>query len=429
VTLAKLLRETPRTGMSRNVWVVLRREYLYRVRSRWFLIATAGVPLLMLGLFLLPRVLEGGTEREGRELAVVDATGVLVDRLAPALEDAGWNVERVAWVDDVLRDLERRAEGGELVGFLVLDDATLRTGEGTLYALRQPSTLRRLAVRSAVASAVLEYNLNEQGVDASAILRGGALRVELLSEEEVATDDPRFVVAYAGAFLLYMVILLYAVAVMRATLEEKASRVVEIVISSMEPWHLMLGKILGVGAVSFTQMAIWLLAGAALAALGAPLVQPTGPDLAQVVDIAEAFPGPARLVLFGVFFVFGFLMYSGLYAAVGAMCSTDDEAQQAQLPLMLFLVAPVLMALPVIERPMTPVATALSLFPLFTPILMWGRVATGGVPAWQIALSIALMTLSVLAIAWIAGRIYKVGILMTGKRPTLPEVWRWVREA
>ena len=122
-------------------------------------------------------------------------------------------------------------------------------------------------------------------------------------------------------------------------------------------------------------------------------------------------------------------MYSGLYAAVGAMCNTDEEAQQAQFPMIILLVVPILLVMNVIEDPNTPMATGLSLFPLFTPILMWGRVSGGGVPAWQVGLSFVLMFLAILAIAWVAGRIYKVGILMAGKRPTLPELWRWVKEA
>jgi ABC-2 type transport system permease protein len=216
---------------------------------------------------------------------------------------------------------------------------------------------------------------------------------------------------------------------MRATLEEKTSRIVEIVISSMEPWHLMLGKIVGVGAVSLTQVAVWIASGVLLATLGLPMLLASRPDAPQLAQIAEVLPSAGLLALFVGFFVFGFLMYSGLYAAVGAMCNTDEEAQQTQLPLVLLIVPPILLVLPVIESPMTPMATVLSLFPLFTPILMWGRVAGGGVPAWQVGLSFVLMALAVLGIAWVAGRIYKTGILMTGKRPTLPELWRWVREA
>jgi ABC-2 type transport system permease protein len=242
-------------------------------------------------------------------------------------------------------------------------------------------------------------------------------------------EDPDFLVAYIGAFLLYIVILMYAVAVMRSTLEEKTSRIVEVIVSSMEPWHLMLGKIFGVGAVSLTQLGIWLLSGALLGSAGLPALLAARPELTEFAQIRDVLPGLGLAALFVGFFLLGFFMYAGLYACVGAMCNTDQEAQQAQAPLVVFVVAPILMVIPVIESPMSAVAVSLSLFPLFSPILMWSRVAGGGIPAWQIALSFVLMGLAVLGIAWIAGRIYKTGILMTGKRPTLPELWRWVKEA
>jgi ABC-2 type transport system permease protein len=261
------------------------------------------------------------------------------------------------------------------------------------------------------------------------MLDGGELRVELLGKEGTSTEDPQFFVAYLGAFFLYMVILLYAVSVTRATLEEKTSRVVEVILASMEPWHLMLGKILGVGAVALTQLAVWVGAGVLLFAAVLPMIVASQPQLANMERLAELLPGAALVLLFVAYFVFGFFMYAGLYAAVGAMCNTDEEAQQAQFPLIMLLVIPILMVVNVIENPMTPLSTGLSLFPLFTPILMWGRVSGGGVPVWQIGLSFVLMALATVAIAWLAGRIYKVGILMAGKRPTVPELWRWIREA
>jgi ABC-2 type transport system permease protein len=153
------------------------------------------------------------------------------------------------------------------------------------------------------------------------------------------------------------------------------------------------------------------------------------PEMTDLERIRDALPGPGFVALFLVFFLLGFFMYSGLYACVGAMCNTHEEAQHAQAPLVVFLVGPVLMLVPVIQSPASATATSLSLFPLFSPILMWARVASGGAPAWQVALSMLLMTLAVVAIAWVAGRIYSVGILMTGKRPTLPELWRWLKEA
>ena len=411
-----------------NVWAVTRREYLQRVRSKWFIAATIGGPLLMAAIFILPAVLDRGEQTE-RNIAIVDGTNVLYERVAPDLEEGGWTVSEQRWHSDVVTELRERAEAGDLGGFIMLDELTLETGEAIMYATTRPSSLRQLTLRSTIAKAALEYQLEQQGVDADAMLRGGGLRIDLLSEEGSDMEGPQFLVAYIGSFFLYMVILLYAVAVMRATLEEKTSRVVEIIISSMKPWHLMLGKIIGVGAVSMTQMAVWFGAAVLLFAAGLPMLIAARPELANLSELSDVLPGLGMLLLFLGFFVFGFFMYSGLYAAVGAMCNTDEEAQQAQFPMIILLVVPILMVMNVIEDPNTPMATSLSLFPLFTPILMWGRVAGGGVPAWQVGLSFVLMFLAILAIAWVAGRIYKVGILMAGKRPTLPELWRWVKEA
>jgi ABC-2 type transport system permease protein len=412
-----------------NVWAVIRREYLQRVRSRWFIAATVGGPLIMAAMLILPQYFAVRSGSADRHLAVVDGTGVLYERVAPELTSGGWTVTEQRWHSDVVTELRERAEIGEIGGFVMLDELTLESGEAILYASSSPSPVRQLTLRSAIARAALEYQLEQTGVDVEAMLDGGGLRVELLSGEGSDPDDAQFFVAYAGAFFLYMVLLLYAVSVMRATLEEKTSRVVEVIISAMKPWHLMLGKIIGVGAVGLTQMAVWFGAAMLLFVSVLPMLIAARPELADLGELREVLPGAGLAGLFVGLFVFGYFMYSGLYAAVGAMCNTDEEAQQAQFPLIMLLVVPILMVMNVIQEPMTPLATGLSLFPLFTPILMWGRVAGGGVPAWQIVLSFVLMAIATVAIAWVAGRIYKVGILMSGKRPTLPELWRWIKEA
>ena len=415
--------------MWHNVWAVIRREYLQRVRSKWFIAATVGGPVVMAGLIFVPAWLAVQSDRNEFNLAVVDGTGVLYGELAPRLERGGFEVEEARWQADVVTDLRRRANEGEIGGFIMVDELTLETGEAIYYSMDVPSALRQVTVQTSVARAALEYQLRQQGVDAEALLGGGELQVEVISEAGSDISEPQFAIAYIGAFLLYMVILLYAVSVMRATLEEKTSRIVEVIISSMQPSELMLGKIMGVCAVSLTQMAIWIGAAIALFAGALPMMIAARPELANLENLRQVVPGAGLMLLFLGFFLFGFLMYSGLYAAVGAMCNSDEEAQQAQFPMIMLLVVPIVMVTPVIQAPNTPMATGLSLFPLFSPILMWARVSGGGVPVWQVALSFLLMAVMVWVIAWIAGRIYKVGILMSGKRPTLPELWRWVREA
>jgi len=415
--------------MWHNVWAVIRREYLQRVLSKWFILVTIAAPILMIAMMVLPAFFANRSEQAGRDILVVDGTNVLYERLRSDFEAGGYSVAEQPWTIDVMSELRQRASDGDIGGFLVLDELTLESGEAVMYTDDRVSTFRRLTLRSAIVRAALEYRLEQQEVDASAMLSGGELRIEILADGGSDMEDPRFVVAYAGAFFLYMVILLYAVSVMRATLEEKTNRVAEVIVSSMEPWHLMLGKILGVGAVGLTQMAVWLSMGALAVGAGIPMLLAARPDLVGLESMSDILPGLGLLLLFVGFFTFGFFMYAGLYAAVGAMCSTDEEAQQAQVPVMTFLILPIVFVTQVIEDPLSPLATWLSLFPPFSPVLMWGRVAGGGVPGWQVGLSFLLMGAAVVGVAWVAGRIYKVGILMAGKRPTVPELWRWVREA
>jgi ABC-2 type transport system permease protein len=153
------------------------------------------------------------------------------------------------------------------------------------------------------------------------------------------------------------------------------------------------------------------------------------PELAGLDQLRSALPGLGLLALFVCFFLFGYFIYSALYAAVGAMCNSDEEAQQAQFPVVLLVIVPILFVIQVIRMPTSPLAVTLSMIPFFSPILMFARVSVGGAPIWQVGLSFVLMALTIVAVAWLAGRIYKVGILMAGKRPTLPELWRWIKEA
>jgi ABC-2 type transport system permease protein len=414
--------------MWHDVWAVIRREYVQRVRTKAFVVATGSLPLVMAATLAIPLYFGRRDDERGRRIAIVDETGMLFERVQGELAVGGWLVEHGASGGGAAGALRARVEEGELRGFLVLDQETLTTGAATLHVREPPSALERLALRAAVTRGALELALERAGVEAESLLEGGELGVETLSQAGLGTEDVDFVVAYGGAFVLYLGILMYSVAVMRATLEEKTNRVVEVIVSSMKPWHLMLGKILGVGAVGLTQMSIWIAFAVLLASTGLPMIVATQPDAPALAELLEELPGAGTVAVFVGFFLFGFFMYSGLYACVGALCNSDQEAQLAQTPLLVLIVPPILLVAPVIQDPGSAMATSLSLFPFFSPILMWARIAAGGAPGWQVALSFVLMALAVLAVAWIAGRIYRLGILMTGKRPTVPEIWRWVRE-
>ncbi len=416
-----------------SVFIVIRREYLQRVRSKWFLIATFAGPIFMLGVMILPGLFASRSEETRRTVVVVDETGVLRDRIAPRLEEGGFTVEPPQAADVPEDTLIRRVIDGDIGAYLVLNQETLDRGHVLYRGSRGPSVIRGLGIRQAISQSVLEVRLAEtgSGEGLSDLLSGGELEVQILGGEGggAGAGDIEFGVAFIGALMLYMVILLYGIAVMRAVLEEKTSRIVEILISTLRPWQLMLGKILGVGSVGLTQLAIWVGMGVLGFTLGLPALMASRPELVNREILAQATPSMGLVALFLALFFLGFFLYSALYAAVGAMCSAEEEVQQAQMPVTMLMVLSVLFLVPCVEAPTSTLATTLSMIPFLTPVLMFARAAAGGVPDWQIAASLVLMVVAIGGVAWLAGRIYKVGILMQGKRPTFPELWRWIREA
>lgn len=416
-----------------SVFIVIRREYLQRVRSKWFLIATFGFPVLMIGMMILPGFFASRSEETRRTLVVVDETGVLRDRIVPRLEEGGFTVEPLAAAGGPEDILIRRVIDGDIGAYLVLDQETLDRGHVLYRGRRGPGTIRGMGIRQAISQTALEVRLAETGSEEGLgdLLSGGELEVQILGDDEggAGAGEVEFMVGFAGALMLYMVILLYGIAVMRAVLEEKTSRIVEILISTLRPWQLMLGKILGVGSVGLTQLAIWVGMGVLGFTLGLPALMASRPELVDQELLAQATPSMGLVALFGALFFLGYFLYSALYAAVGAMCSAEEEVQQAQMPVTMLMVFSILFMVPCVEDPTGTLATTLSMIPFFTPVLMFARVAAGGVPVWQIAASLVLMVVAIGGVAWVAGRIYKVGILMQGKRPTFPELWRWIREA
>jgi ABC-2 type transport system permease protein len=418
-------------GTMRILLTIIRREYLLRVKSKWFLVSTFAAPLLFIGMMVIPILFETGREQTRRTVALVDETGVLAALVEPRLEEAGFTVEVAPpGSEDSLRV---RALEGDLGGYMVLDEGALTRGHLTYYGQQGPGAIRGMTIRGVVVQSALEVRLAEAGVevDLEALFAGGSMDLRLLEEESggATEDEPQFIGVFTGSMMLYMVILMYAAAVMRATLEEKTSRIVEILISSIRPSQLMLGKILGVGSVGLTQLAVWVLCGALAFTLGLPAVVTARPDLVDPEAIAQALPGAGLLALFVALFLGGYFLYAALYASVGAMCSTEEEAQQAQFPVIFLLFPPILLLMPIMENPHSPWAIIISMVPFFSPILLYARAGAGEIPLWQIGASLSFLYLGVWGVAWVAGRIYRVGILMQGKRPNLPELLRWVREA
>ena len=423
-----------------KLWVITAREYLERVRTRWFLFSTVFGPVFFALLMIVPAILARRTKasEEVSRIVVFDATGhQLGRRVADGLsvgmigDTARTRVEeltpnRLAAAESTAT---RQIVRGELTGYLVLDSAALG-GRRVRYAGRNASAEADMdLIRRVVRESVMQTRLEMAGVepDRSASL----VRTQLEFDLERITDRGRGGSATVSVrfalvilFTLYMALMLYGQAVLRGVMEEKQTRVAEVVVSSVEPWKLLGGKVIGVGAVGLTQFAVWI-SSAIL------LLRYRGEILERLGASAMSFNPPDVTIGMGIvlmlFFVTGYVFYSALFAAVGAMVSSEQEAQQALMPIILLLVSSFVFFPPILSKPTSGLAHTLSWLPFSAPIVMPLRIAVIPVAAWEVAVSLISVAAGSYIAVWIAARIYRTGMLMYGKRPSMREVARWLR--
>ena len=410
-------------------------EYLRRIRSKWFVAATLLVPLLGVAVFLVPMLMFSGDEDD--RVALLDETGQLAEPVVEAVGDG----LRLEPVDLPLDSVRAQVLSGEVDGALYLP-ADLIEGGGEARYLATGGLESNRALRSAVRESVQRARAESAGASAEAV---AAFSSEVpfervtVSEDGDGGDDSfgRFMLANFLALLIYLAILIYGMMVMRGVIEEKANRIVEVVASSVRPFELMMGKVLGIGAVGVTQLLAWVLLMAGVSLAAGPLLLALAPEAgaagagAPPID-PEAISGmlaPGLLVAFVLYFIGGYLLYSSLFAAVGSAVDQESDAQSLQTPVMMPIVLPVLFLGVVAADPDTPLAIGLSLFPLTSPILMVVRMAVTDVPLWQVAVSLALLAGAFVGVIALAARIYRVGILMYGKKATFADLWRWMRTA
>lgn len=437
-----------------NVVVVAKREYLQRAKTKAFWIATLILPLFVAGISIVPALLLSKTKSSQR-IVVVDETGRVGNSLVARMNaheaekpkdektplrrnrrnEAG-NVSFQAQTEPVAAD--RQAQRADL-DKRVMDkslDAWVWIGPGVFedkpveYHARSVSNVfTQEALRDELSSVVRQERFREAGIDPARV--DELSRSVHLDPQRVSATGSRAEGSLGAAALamvlflmLYISILMWGQQVMQGVLEEKSSRVVEVVLSCVTPFELMLGKLFGICLLGLTQLGIW---------LGTMLVV-TAPGLAAsfaLLPEGAVLPtlSPVMLINFVLLFILGFLAYATLYAGIGASFNNLQEAQQAAGIAMVFVIIPVTVMYPVINDPNSTMATVLSLIPMFTPLLMPLRIAVDMPPFWQIALAYVLTSGFVLGMIWICARIYRVGILMYGKKPTFAEIWKWTRYA
>ena len=296
------------------------------------------------------------------------------------------------------------------------------------FHTRNPGDFQAVSsIRRAVDHAVISRRLSNRGIqidNLSELVRGVDFTlVKVGKGGESEEKGQTFLTAVAVAMVLYLTLLVYGIATMRSVLEEKTTRIVEILASSARPFQLLTGKILGVAGVGFTQYLIWTITGALISTYGAAVAAAFRPGAS-----VPQFHIPLSLLIYAVlFFLAGYFLYASLYAAVGAMVSSDQEAQQVQVPVTLLIVAAFILYPAVMRDPASRLSVVVSLVPFLSPILMIFRIALQTPPFWQIALSLALSIATTIGVVHVAAKIYRVGILMYGKRPSLVELLRWLK--
>ncbi|HEX8633824.1 MAG TPA: ABC transporter permease [Pyrinomonadaceae bacterium] len=453
----------------KKLQVIIRREYLGRLRTKGFIISSVLGPLIMIGFVVVPGLLIGIQTGSATKVAVVDLTGKMYegiresiltkrddeggrggggqqnqppraasapDREAQLRKAAGalgarYEVEQVTpggrSSEEIKQELNARVRKGDLGGYVVLPEKILEEGRAEYYGRNVSDPITTAQLRQSLNRAVVEQRLREANIDqvrVRELSKGIELEMTKVSEGGVERDSGGgFAVAMFVSFFIYMAILMYGQVILSSVVEEKTTRVSEVLFSSVKPFHLMLGKLVGVALVAITQYMIWAVAFGVFALYGATMLSARGMDV----------PLPRLPLSFAVyallFFILGFLMYATIYMLVGAMVTTEKEAGQMALPVIFLSVISIYLAFPVIRNPNSSFAFWISIAPFFSPITMLVRIMTEVPPFWQIALSLAVGFASVVAMVWVAARIYRVGMLMYGKSASLPEVVRWLRQS
>jgi ABC-2 type transport system permease protein len=426
---------------------VIKREYLQRVRAKMFIVTTILLPMIMLFFGAVPIIILNFDAGSAMRVAVVDETGKMYEHLEQAIvSDESQQEENVneqrrrPFGNFVLEpvylnqspqqtraELDQRLQSKDLDGYLHLPPDFLSRGQAEFFSRNPGDVLSLRTLESVLNRAAREQRLVDANVDTKTReelfkrVRVQAIKVGATGQERDSGGS--FALVFGIGFVMYLSILMYGQVVLGAVIEEKETRIAEILFSSVKPFTLMMGKLVGVSLVALTQLTIWGIAFSAFALYGVNVLASRG--------IKASIPSVpfSHFIYFGLFFLLGYFIYATIYALVGSMVTTAQEGGQLAMPIILILVVSFYLFFPVSRSPDSPFAFWVSMIPFSAPVAMLVRIVTQTPPFWQIALSLLIGFGSVLVIMWIASRVYRVGMLMYGKRASIPEALRWARQA
>lgn len=429
---------------------ILKREYIQRVRAKMFILSTILLPAVMALFGIVPAIVLSIDAGGPMRVAVVDQTGKIYTRLEEALT----NDEQPADQTDQFRSgpqmpartflleqiaavgpeagaersqLDARLRNRELDGYVILPPDFMQHGQAEFFNNNPGDLISRGILQRALNRAVREQRLIEAKVDSETrqeLFQPVRLQsVKSGAAGEVRDSGESFALVFGVGFIMYLAILMYGQIILGAVIEEKETRIAEILFSSVKPFTLMMGKLVGVSLVALTQLAIWGAAFSAFALYGVNLLKGRGMKF-NVPGVPFVY-----YVYFALFFLLGYFIYATIYALVGSMVTTPQEGGQLAMPIILILVVSFYLFLPVSRSPDSSFSFWVSMMPFSAPVAMPVRIVTQTPPFWQIALSLLIGFGAVIGIMWIASRIYRVGMLMYGKRASIPEALRWARQA
>ena len=437
-----------------KIGIIAAREFNERVKKKSFIITTILMPLFFVALMFVPALMMNIKSDEAKEVIVVDQSGLIGDRL---VSDGQLTFSPSDKSFEELRD-----EAHEVFGILVVgSDIATNPSNLQLFAYESSTINIEQAiteqVRTIVESEKLkEYNIEDIDAILEAIKTPVSIQVKQLDESGDAKESSSILniaLAYIFGFLIYMFVFLYGNMVMQGVIEEKSTKVMEVMVSSVKPFQLMMGKILGIASVAVTQFAIWVVfilvvGGAAMSLLGvdemmaaassASAMDPAAmmgaagvPSLDdETLSIIRTVTDPGYLLRilggFLIYFVGGYLLYAAMFAAVGSAVDNEKDTNNLQMPITIPLILGIFVMMSAMQEPHGPLAFWFSMIPFTSPIVMMVRLPYG-VPGWELALSVGLLVLTFVGMVWLAGKIYRVGVFMYGKKPTLRELLRWAR--
>lgn len=431
--------------------LIIKREYITKVRNKSFIVMTFVSPLIMVALFAVVAYLSQLNNDKDRTIAILDETGVLSEEFV--------NTEHTTYTfltDTNLETAKELTKAKEDFGLLYIsksNDSLSVMSSVQFFSDESPSVGIINSLEEKIEKKLEGVKLIKNGVDIEQIKASKTnitIAQETFTGEKTSRFDSYLKLAFGGAagYLLFMFIIIYGNMIMRSVIEEKTSRIIEVIISSVKPIQLMMGKIIGTSLAGITQFAIWVVLGSVLmlvasAILGINLSELQTPqqDLMNEAmknpDIAFEFqrglqslsnlPIINLVIAFLFFFIGGFLLYSSLYAAVGAAVDNETDTQQFMMPILMPLILAVYVGVfTVIEDPHGTVSTVFSFIPFTSPVVMLMRIPFG-VPFWQQALSFAILICTFVFTVWFAAKIYRVGILMYGKKPSYKDLYKWIK--